>query len=110
MQKVTISQALTLAEFGYEDVFCVLHYNTITGSYQDFPSSATVCLPNVSQALAWIRKVGNYKYSIIPEVFSDTINWSVYNVEKGKSYSMEQTEFDILETLISDYEKRLREH
>lgn len=97
---LTPEQAIELAELGYDEE-CDYYYNTVTKSYQEFSSSATVKWPNIADVLRWFRKKG-YKYSIIPAVLSDVVHYEIYgNIGTNKVYSWEEAEYRIMSKLIN---------
>jgi hypothetical protein len=103
---LTPEQLIQLAEVGYDEE-CDSYYNTVTKSYQEFSSSATVKWPDTSDVLRWFRKKG-YKYSIVPAVFSNIVYYEIYAYEgKTRVESWEEAEYEILCKLIDiEYDKR----
>lgn len=99
---LTPEQAIKLAELGYDEE-CNHYYNTVTNSYQEFNSSATVKWPNTTDVLRWFRKKG-YKYSIVPAILSNVVHWEVYRTPDRsgikKAYSWEEAEYEIISKLI----------
>ena len=92
-------QAIELAELGYDEE-CESYYNTVTNSYQEFSSSATVKWPGITDVLRWFRNKG-YKYSIVPAVFSNVVYYEIYaHVGKTRCESWEEAEYEIMSKLI----------
>lgn len=97
---ITIEQAIKLAELGYDEE-CDYYYNTVTKSYQEFSSSATIKWPDITDVLKWFRKKG-YKYSIIPAVLPGVVHYEIYgNSGANKVYSWEEAEWEIMSKLIN---------
>jgi hypothetical protein len=97
---LTREQAIKLAELGYDEE-CDYYYNTITNSYQEFSSSATVKWPNTSDVLRWFRKKG-YKYSIVPAFLSNLVHYEVYTYTGiRRTDSWEEAEYRIMSELIN---------
>lgn len=101
---LTPEQAIELAELGYDEE-CDSYYNTVTNSYQEFSSSATVKWPHTHEVLRWFRKKG-YKYSIIPAVLSNVVHYEIYEHGKTRCESWEEAEYKIMSELIQiEYDK-----
>jgi len=103
---LTKEQLLILEELGYDEE-CNSYYNTVTNSYQEFSSSATVKWPNITDVLRWFRKKG-YKYSIVPAVLSNIVYYEIYEYEsKTRCESWEEAEYEIASKLINiEHDKR----
>jgi len=96
---LTPEQAIKLAKLGYDEE-CNQYYNTVTNSYQEFSSSATVKWPDTSDVLRWFRKKG-YKYSIVPAVLSNVVYYEIYeHIGKTRCESWEEAEYKIMSELI----------
>ncbi len=102
---LTPEQAVKLAELGYDEE-CGSYYNTVTNSYQEFSSSATVKWSNTSDVLRWFRKKG-YKYSIVPALLSDKVHFDLYgHTGIRRTDSWEEAEYKIMSELIEiEYDK-----
>lgn len=103
---LTKEQLLILEELGYDEE-CNSYYNTVTNSYQEFSSSATVKWPDITDVLRWFRKKG-YKYAIVPAVLSNVVYYEVYeHIHARKAYSWEEAEYEISSKLIEiEHDKR----
>ncbi len=105
MMTLTPEQAIKLAELGYDEE-CDYYYNTVTNSYQEFSSSATVKWPNTSDVLRWFRKKG-YKYSIFSVIRSNLVYYEIYeHVGSTRCENLKEAEYEIMSKLIEiEYDK-----
>jgi len=102
---LTPEQAIKLAELGYDEE-CDYYYNTVTNSYQEFSSSATVKYPSITDVLRWFRNKG-YKYSIVPALLSDKVHFDLYgHTGIRRTDSWKEAEYRVMSELIEiEYDK-----